>query len=59
MKGWVYWRKRDERDEGTILLKYTYQNLVLKYLDFLAKIRIRLEGWVEDYEKENNIIPMN
>ena len=21
MKGWVYWRKRDERDEGTILLK--------------------------------------
>ena len=30
-------------------LKYAYQNLLLKNLDFLTKIRIRLE-WVEDYE---------
>ena len=40
-------------------LKYTYQNLLLKNLDFLTKIRIRLEGWVEDYENLNKIIPMN
>ena len=38
------------------ILTETY---VLKNLDFLIKIRMRLEDWVEGYEKENNIKPMN
>ena len=35
------------------MLTTTY---VLKNLDSLTKIRMRLGDWVEDYEKENNII---
>ena len=36
-----------------IMLTTTY---VLKNLDSLTKIKIKVRDWVEDYEEENNII---
>ena len=39
-----------------IMLTETY---VLKNLDSLTKMKIKVRDWVEDYEKENNMKLMN
>ena len=45
-------RRWNERDGKTKPLKVTLaKTYVLKNLDFLTKIKIKVRDWVEDYEK--------
>ena len=50
-------RRWNERDGKTKPFeKHAYRTYVLKNLDSLTKMKIKVRDWVEDYEKENNII---